>query len=148
MMTYDYWTPQMVVATLTRYRDSMPTKLDMSRYISPGSTRHPFYGAFQPRIGFSYALDRDNTTTICGGFGIYYDRTLFDISVDETLKLSHPTYTIAFADSGRAPGPGEVAWNNSYLTANKTTLDALVHPQGVPEPCLIDKDMKLPKSQQ
>ncbi len=148
MMNYDYVTPQMVVDTLTRYRDSLPTKLDLSRYISTGSNRHPFYGAFQPRIGFSYALDRDNTTTIFGGFGIYYDRTLFDISVDETLKLSHPTYTIAFADSGRAPGPGEVAWNNSYLTANKTTLDALVHTQGVPEAWLIDKDVKVPKSQQ
>jgi hypothetical protein len=138
----------MVVDTLTRYRDSLPTKLDLSRYISTGSNRKPFYGAFQPRIGFSYALDRDNTTTIFGGFGIYYDRTLFDVSVDETLKLTHPTYTIAFADSGRAPGPGEVAWNNSYLTANKTTLDALVHTQGVPEAWLIDKDVKVPKSQQ
>jgi hypothetical protein len=148
MMNYDYVTPQMVVDTLTRYRDSLPTKLDLSRYISTGSNRKPFYGAFQPRIGFSYALDRDNTTTIFGGFGIYYDRTLFDVSVDETLKLTHPTYTIAFADSGRAPGPGEVAWNNSYLTANKTTLDALVHTQGVPEAWLIDKDVKVPKSQQ
>ena len=148
MMNYDYVTPQNVVDTVTRYRDSMPTKLDLSRYISSGGNRKPFYGAFQPRLGFSYALDRANETTLFGGFGIYYDRTIFDVSVDETLKLSHPTYTIQFADSGRAPGPGEVAWNPAYLTANKTTLDALVHSVGVPEAWLIDKDVKIPKSYQ
>jgi carboxypeptidase family protein/TonB-dependent receptor-like protein len=148
MMNYDYVTPQMVVDTLTRYHDSLPTNLDLNRYISTGNNRKPFYGAFQPRIGFSYGLDEDNKTTAFGGFGIYYDRTLFDVSVDETLKLTHPTYTITFADSGRAPGPGEVAWNNSYLTADKATLDALVHTQGVPEAWLIDKDVKVPKSYQ
>jgi outer membrane receptor protein involved in Fe transport len=152
MMNYDYVTPNSppfdVVDTLTRYRDSLPTKLDLNRYISTGSNRKPFYGAFQPRFGFSYALDRDNTTTVFGGVGIYYDRTIFDVSVDETLKLSHPTYTITFADSGRAPGPGEVAWNPSYLTANKATLDSLAHSVGVPEAWLIDKDVKVPKSYQ
>jgi hypothetical protein len=148
MMNYDYVTPQNVVDTLTRYRDSLPTKLDLSRYISTGSNRKPFYGAFQPRLGLSYALDRDNKTSLFGGFGIYYDRNIFDVSVDETLKLSHPEYTITFADSGRAPGPGEVAWNPAYLTANKATLDALVHSVGVPEAWLIDKDVKVPKSYQ
>jgi outer membrane receptor protein involved in Fe transport len=148
MMNYDYVTPQNVIDTVTRYRDSMPTKLDLSRYISTGSNRKPFYGAFQPRLGFSYALDRDNKTTVFGGWGVYYDRALFDISVDETLKLTHPTYTISFAHPDSAPGPGQVAWNNSYLTANKTTLDALVHTQGVPEAWLIDKDVKVPKSYQ
>ncbi len=152
MMNYDYVTPSTppfdVVDTLTRYRDSLPTKLDLSRYISTGSNRKPFYGAFQPRLGLSYALDRDNKTSLFGGFGIYYDRNIFDVSVDETLKLSHPEYTITFADSGRAPGPGEVAWDPAYLTANKATLDALVHTVGVPEAWLIDKDVKVPKSYQ
>jgi outer membrane receptor protein involved in Fe transport len=152
MMNYDYVTPNSppfdVVDTLTRYRDSLPTKLDLNRYISTGNNRSPFYGAFQPRLGFSYALDRDSKTTVFGGWGVYYDRTLFDISVDETLKLSHPTYTINFAAPGATPGPGQVAWNNSYLTADKATLDALVHSVGVPEAWLIDKDVKVPKSYQ
>ncbi|MEO8448351.1 MAG: hypothetical protein ABI647_01100, partial [Gemmatimonadota bacterium] len=108
----------------------------------------PFYGAFQPRLGFSYALDKNNKTTIFGGFGIYYDRSIFDISVDETLKLSHPTYTISFAPRGQAPGPGQVAWNDSYLTASKATLDALVHTSGAPEAWLIDSKQKVPKSKQ
>ena len=149
MMNYDYVTPQMVVDTLTRYNDSLPTPLDLSRYISTGNNRKPFYGAFQPRLGFSYALDRDNKTTAFGGLGIYYDRTLFDVSVDETLKLTHPTFTINFAPPGSTtPGPGQVLWSDSYLTADKATLDALVHTQGVPEAWLIDKDVKVPKSYQ
>ncbi len=148
MFNYDYVTPQAVVDTLTRYNDSLPTPLSLDRYISTGNSRKPFYGAFQPRVGFSYALDNDNKTTVFGGFGIYYDRSLFDISVDETLKLTHPTFTINFAAPGVAPGPGEVAWDDAYLTASKAQLDQLVHSQGVPEAWLIDKKAKVPKSRQ
>jgi len=148
MLNYDYKTPQNVVDTLTRYNDSLPTPLDLDRFISTGNSRSPFYGAFQPRIGFSYALDRENKTTIFGGFGIYYDRSLFDISVDETLKLTHPTFTINFAAPGATPGPGEVAWDDSYLTASRSQLDQLVHSQGVPEAWLIDRKAKVPKSRQ
>lgn len=148
MMNYSYVTPQEVVDTLTRYNDSLPAPLDLSRYISTGNSRKPFYGAFQPRLGFSYALDDENKTTVFGGFGIYYDRSIFDVSVDETLKLTHPTFNIQFADPDSAPKPGEVAWNNSYLTADKATLDALVHTSGVPEAWLIDSKAKVPKSRQ
>jgi hypothetical protein len=148
MMNYDYVTPKMVVDTLTRYNSQLPTPLDLNRYISTGSNRKPFYGAFQPRIGFSYAIDPDNRTTIVGGFGIYYDRNLFDISVDETQKISHPTYTIQFAPPGVAPSAGQIAWNPAYLTANRATLDALVGTSGKPEAWLIDKDAKVPKARQ
>jgi outer membrane receptor for ferrienterochelin and colicin len=148
MFNSGYKTPQTVIDTLTRYNSSLPHPLDLNRFISTGNNRHPFYGAFQPRIGFSYALDNGNKTTIFGGFGIYYDRSLFDISVDETLKLTHPTFTINFAHPDSAPKPGEVAWNDSYLTASRATLDQLVHTSGVPEAWLIDNKAKLPKSRQ
>ena len=148
MMNYDYVTPQIVVDTLTRYNSSLPTPLDLNRYISTGDSRKPFYGAFQPRLGFSYALDEENRTVLFGGWGIYYDRTLFDVSVDETLKLSHPSYTIRFAHPDSTPGAGEVAWNDSYLTADKATLDALVGAFGTPEAWLIDSEAKVPKSYQ
>ena len=148
MFNTGYVTPDMVRDTLTRYNDSLPNPLNLSRYITDGNDRKRFYGAFQPRLGFSYALDKDNKTTLFGGFGIYYDRSIFDISVDETLKLTHPTYTIRFAPRGAVPGTGQVAWNDSYLTADKATLDALVHTQGVPEAWLIDNKAKVPKSRQ
>lgn len=148
MMNYDYVTPQAVVDTLTRYNSQLPTPLDLDRYISTGSNRKPFYGAIQPRLGFSYAIDKDSRTTVFGGFGIYYDRNLFDVAVDETQKLSHPTYTINFAPRGVAPGPGQVAWNDSYLTADRSVLDALVGTTGKPEVWFIDRDIKVPNSRQ
>ena len=148
MINTGYVTPKEVVDTLTRYNDSLITPLDLSRYISTGSNRKPFYGAFQPRLGFSYALDQNNKTTIFGGFGIYYDRSIFDFSVDETQKLTRPTYTIRFAHPDSTPRAGFVAWNNSYLTADTTTLNALVKSSGLPEAFLLDNKTKLPKSKQ
>jgi hypothetical protein len=148
MLNYDYVTPQTVIDTVTRYNSSFPTPLDLSRYFSTGTNRKPFYGAFQPRVGFSYGIDRDSRTTVFGGFGVYYDRIPFDLAVDETQKLTHPTYTIAFAPPGVTPGPGQIAWNPSYLTANRAALDALVGSSGKPEAWLIDKDIKIPYSHQ
>jgi hypothetical protein len=148
MMNSDYVTPQNVVDTLTRYNDSLPHPLDLTRFISNGKNRSPFYGGIQPRLGFSYALDRENKTTLFGGFGIFYDRNLFDVSVDETLKLTHPTYTIRFAAPGQPAGPGEVVWNDSYLSANRAVLDQLVGTFGTPEAWLIDNKVKVPKSRQ
>lgn len=148
MMNTKYVTPKVIVDTLTRYNSQLPHPLDLGRYISNGSNRKPFYGAVQPRLGFSYAIDKNSRTTLFGGWGIYYDRSIFDVSVDETLKLSHPDYTIQFAPRGVAPTAGQVAWNDSYLTANRTVLDALVHTVGTPEAWLIDNHAKVPKSKQ
>ncbi|MGQ0702976.1 MAG: TonB-dependent receptor domain-containing protein [Gemmatimonadales bacterium] len=149
MLNYDYVTPQVVVDTLTRYNSQLATPLDLSRYISTGTERKPYYKAFQPRVGLSYALDGENRTTVFGGFGIYYDRALFDLfAVDEKLKLSRPTFTVRFAPRGQAPGANEVAWNDAFLTASKEVLDALVRSQGRPEAWLIDNQTKPPKSYQ
>ena len=148
MMNYDYVTPKNVVDTLTKYNSQLPTPLDLNRYISTGSNRKPFYGAVQPRFGFSYALDEQSKTTVFGGYGIYYDRTLFDVAVDETQKITHPTYTIQFAPRGVTPLPGQQAWSDSYLTANRSVLNALVGQFGKPEAWLIDKDLKVPNSRQ
>lgn len=149
MLNNDYVTPKNVVDTLTRYNNNLITPLDLSRYISTGKNRKPFYGAIQPRLGFSYAVDERSRTTVFGGWGLYYDRIPFDLyAVDETLKLSHPEFTVRFAPKGVAPGPGQVAWNDSYLTADKSTLDALVHTSGLPEAWLIDNKAKVPHSTQ
>jgi len=148
MLNTDYVTPKVAVDTVTRYNDSLATPLDLNRYISTGSNRKPFYGAFQPRLGFSYGLDPENRTTIFGGFGIYYDRSLFDFSVDEIQKLTHPTYTVRFAPPGATPKAGQAAWSNSYLTTDTATLNALVHTSGLPEAFLLDNNMKPPESKQ
>ncbi|MEP6492087.1 MAG: carboxypeptidase regulatory-like domain-containing protein [bacterium] len=148
MMNYDYVTPQNVIDTLTRYNSQFPAPINVSQYISTGSNRKPFYGAVQPRLGFSYAIDQESKTTIFGGFGVYYDRTLFDVAVDETQKLTHPQFTIAFAPRGVAPTGSQIAWNDSYLTGNRSQLDALIGSTGKPEAWLIDNNIKVPKTNQ
>jgi outer membrane receptor protein involved in Fe transport len=148
MLDASYVTPQNVVDTLTRYNSQLPHPLDLNNYISTGNNRKPFMGAFQPRVGASFALDHNNKTTLFSGFGVYYDRSLFDVAVDEKLKITHPTFFINFAPRGVAPGPGQVAWSDSYLTASKTVLDNLAHTSGTPEAWFIANNAQVPKSYQ
>ncbi|MFN2399580.1 MAG: carboxypeptidase regulatory-like domain-containing protein [Gemmatimonadaceae bacterium] len=149
MLNRDYVTPKDAADTLRRYNSQLITPLDLNRYISTGKERKPFYGAFQPRLGFSYALDKNSRTTVFGGWGLYYDRFQFDLySVDEQQKLSHPFYVIRFAPRGVAPSPGYVAWDDRYLTTDRTVLDALVRQGVTPEAWFIDNEAKVPKSTQ
>src|SRR3989441_2619514 len=72
MFNYDYVTPSNVRTTIETYYDSLHadgypylfTKLDTAEYFTNGTQRPKFYGAFQPRVGFSYALDKESKTTI------------------------------------------------------------------------------------
>lgn len=148
MLNRGYVTPQIVIDTLTRYNSQLPHPLDLNRFISTGNNRDPFYGAVQPRLGFSYSVDKMNKTTVFGGWGIYYDRIPFDVAIDEKLKLSHPTFTVDFAARGVTPVGSQVAWSDAYLTADKSVLDALVHTSGKPEAWFIDNKAKVPKSKQ
>ena len=122
--------------------------LDLNRYIATGSNRNTFKKAFQPRVGFSYGIDEANRTTVFGGWGLYYDRIPFDVAVDEKLKISNPTYFVHFAPQGVAPGPGQVTFQNSYLTADTATLSALVRGFGTSELWLMDNQYKVPKTTQ
>lgn len=154
MLNYDYVTPQNVRDTLRTYNSTLLFPIDTSEYFTNGTQRKKFLGAFQPRIGFSYALDQEGKTTLFGGFGIFYDRSYFDISVDQKLKISYPQYTVYFAQPDSAAAghvaPGQVAWNNSYLTTDTTVLKALVtNGQAAgQEIWLIGNNTKLPKSDQ
>ena len=122
--------------------------LNLNQYVATGNNRKPFKKAFQPRFGFSYGIDEANRTTVFGGWGLYYDRIPFDVAVDERLKITNPTYTINFAPQGVAPVPGQVAFQNSYLTADTVTLDALVSRFGTRELWLMNNDIKVPKTTQ
>ncbi len=148
MLNTGYVTPQEAVDTLLRYNSQLPTPLDPNRYVANGHNRTPFKGAFQPRVGFSYGIDQNNRTTVFGGWGLYYDRIPFDVAIDETQKITHPTYTINFAAPGQMPTAGQVAFSPSYLTANQATLNALVHSAGLPEAWFIDNQFKVPNSKQ
>jgi hypothetical protein len=149
MVDRRFVSPQNAVDTLIKYNDSLPNPLNLGDYVANGHSRKPFYGALQPRLGFSYALDDLNQTTVFGGWGLFYDRLQWDLySTDPMQKVTNPTFTVSFAPRGVAPGPGQVAWNDSYLTASRGALDALVHTSGAPEVWFIQNNYKVPKSQQ
>lgn len=150
MLNYDYVTPQAVRDTIRLYNSQLFFPLDTLQYFTNGSQRKKFYGAFQPRLGFSYALDNENRTAIFGGWGLFYDRSLFDISVDETLKLQRPAYTVFFAHPDSIAKGNEVAWNPAYLTADTSVLAPLVagSPGSLGEVWLIPNNAKAPRSNQ
>ncbi|HET7358875.1 MAG TPA: TonB-dependent receptor, partial [Rhodanobacteraceae bacterium] len=105
----DYVTPQEQIATLDY--------LGLQDYISNGHNRDAYKGAIQPRLGFSLDVspDNDQSTTIFGGAGRYYDRTPFDWISQEPMHSAVPNYTFQFSPDGSVPGT--IAWNDSYLTA-------------------------------
>ena len=55
-------------------------------YISNGTSRKPFTGAIQPRVGFSYDLFGDKQTVFFGGYGRAYDRKVATNALDEKQK--------------------------------------------------------------
>jgi len=148
MLNTDYVTPQAGADTLRRYAANLVTPLDLDRYIATGNNRKPFKGAFQPRLGFSYGIDQASRTTVFGGWGLYYDRIPFDVAIDEKQKISHPTYFTTFAPRGVAPVGAQITFQDSYLTADRPTLDAIARASGRPELWLIDNDFKIPQSTQ
>ncbi len=150
MLNYDYVTPQDARDTIHAYFNTLLIPIDTLKYYTDGTQRKKFYGGFQPRLGFSYSLDAENKTTVFGGWGIFYDRSIFDISVDEKLKIARPEYTVNFAPPGGPVGPNEVAWSNTYLTTDRSIIDPLVttSPAAGHEVWLIANDTKAPHSNQ
>src|SRR6266849_287184 len=66
MLNYEYVTPQAVRETIRLYNSQLFFPIDTSQYFTNGSQRKKFYGAFQPRVGDSYALDGENKTVLFG----------------------------------------------------------------------------------
>ncbi len=150
MMNYDYVTPQAIVDSLTKYSSSLFLPLDPNRYFTDGTQRGRFKGAFQPRLGFSYSVDQAGKTTVFGGWGLFYDRTLFDIAIEEKFAQQQPNYVIRFRDPGDTTS-GRVDWDPSYLSGGRDALEALrrANPAaGLPEVKLLPNDLRPPKSQQ
>lgn len=147
MMNYDYVTPQAVVDSISRHGDQLFIPVDPDRYFTDGDDREPFLGMIQPRLGFSLALDSEGVMSLFGGWGIFYDRTLFDHAIEESFALQHPSYTLYFAPPGNTD-PNLVTWNESYLT-NRDALLALLQNRrfNTPEVKLLPNDLRPPRAQ-
>jgi hypothetical protein len=151
MYNMDYVTPQNVVDSLTAYRDQLYIDIDPDRYFTDGDDREAFLGAFQPRVGLSYALDRNARTTLFGGFGIFYDRHPANFFVDEFFGAEHPNYIFQFRDPAdtTTANAGKTPWDDQYLS-REGLLNAFASGAVLPkqEVFLLPNDLKPPRAHQ
>ena len=142
-----YVTPQQVRADL----DSVLRNrgFDPNLYFTDGTRRKNFLGAFQPRVGFSYAVDKAQRTTVFGSFGLFYDRSNFNNGLDERFRLQYAQRTFQFsADGAPRDGRPTIKWDPSYQSL--AGLDGLIASGVAPQPevFLIRNDTKPPVSTQ
>ena len=150
---FDYVTPAGLAAALRAWPNLHAPNVDydIENYISDGSNREAFKGAFAPRFGFSYDINADQRHVIFGGVGRSYDRNLWDYIALEQSKSTFPTYNYRFNVPGSTCTVGVnncLAWNPSYF--DQANLDALVvaNKNLGAEVNLIDNDLKTPYSDQ
>lgn len=136
------------------YPNLVNANYDINDFISTGSERSTFTGAFQPRIGFSYLIDPEHDFVLFGGFGRSYDRNQFDFLQQEVSRGGFTTRTFRFQVPGDArndctPSATCVPWDPIYLTeAGLAQLAASVGPAAGEELRFIDNDLKVPYSDQ
>lgn len=115
-------------------------------YISTGKERSGYEKQYQPRLGFSYDVSKDNdqSTTIFGGAGRYFDRTPLDNPIQESFHSQYPYYNFRFSTDGR---DGTVLWDPKYLTP--AGLQSLITANaGAGEIDLLNNKTKPPHSDQ
>ena len=119
-------------------------------YISTGTNRKPFAGAFAPRIGFSYDIKGDQSTVIFGGVGRYYDRNNFNNTIDELSRTINPIGVFRFSRDGLPRnGLPTTIFNPSYLTRDGLlALIASSRVEGLPELFAVKNDAKPPVTDQ
>ena len=143
----DYVTPASAAAALR----ALPSTFyfDPEDYISDGTERDPFMGAFAPRFGFSYDLNGDGSTIIFGGAGRYYDRNTFSNTVDEIARQRNPVGVFRFSEDG-SPRNGlpTVAWDPSYLTREGLIALRETSTSGLPELFAVPENAKPPVNDQ
>jgi hypothetical protein len=94
-----------------------PAFFNVNDFISTGHNRKTDYNNFAPRIGFSYDLNADQRTVFFGGYGRFYDRTLFRSAAEEQLLSQFQHGELLFSLDG-LPRNGQptVKFDPSFLT--------------------------------
>ncbi|MDH5821645.1 TonB-dependent receptor [Luteimonas sp. RD2P54] len=147
----DYVTPANVAAALRAWPNLQGPNVDydIEDYISDGSNRDAFDGAWQPRVGFSYDVNADQRFVVFGGAGRAYDRNLFDYLQIEVNRASFARYNAYFVDAdGQCRNEGGcLDWDEAYYDPD--ALQQLA--QGLTtgrEWYLNNNDLKVPYSDQ
>ncbi|MDF2386459.1 TonB-dependent receptor [Nostoc ellipsosporum NOK] len=123
---------------------------DPENYITDGTNRKPFAGAFAPRLGFSWDIKGDRSTVIFGGAGRYYDRNNFNNTIDELSRTINPIGIFRFSRDGQPrSGLPTIQWNPSYGTrAGLLALVASAQSAGLPELFAVKNNAKPPVNDQ
>ncbi len=135
------------------YPNLVNADYDINDFISTGTERKAFKGAWQPRVGFSYEIDDAARFVVFGGYGRSYDRNQFDFLQQEISVGSYTTRTFNFItgdpNNTCAPSPTCVPWDPVYLTpeGRQQLLDG-AGAGGGRELRFIDNNLKVPYSDQ
>ena len=151
-----YVTPAAQVTAVgpANYPNLIGANYNINDYISTGSNRKAFMGAWQPRLGFSYKLDANGKFTVFGGYGRSYDRTQFDFIQQELAQGQAASRTFNFIVPGDTvntctPSATCIPFNSAYLTeAGRAALIAGLPAGAGRELRFIKNDLKMPYSDQ
>lgn len=151
----DFVHPQDAVDAVSpaNYPNLINADYDINDFISTGTEREAFTGAWQPRVGFTYELDDEGRFALFGGYGRSYDRNQFDFLQQEISVGSFTTRTFNFitGDPNNTcdPSPTCVPWDPIYLTPEgRDQLLAGAGAGGGRELRFINNDLKVPYSDQ
>jgi hypothetical protein len=150
----DYVTPDDVRAAAQELASVVgelngPDFFNVDDYLTDGTQRPIFWGAVQPRLGFAYDMSGAQSAVVFGGYGRYYDRTLFNTGVDERLRQQYEFRTFRFSREGTPrDGLPTIAWQPGYLSAQG--LDGLIESGTAPFPeiFLLENDTRPVRSDQ
>jgi hypothetical protein len=123
------------------------TSFTPEEFFTRGSEDRPmFLGALQPRLGFSLDVFGTGRTVLHGGFGVYYDREIWNRLLDERFRLQWRVLTFPFTTTGEA---NEIPWQDSYLSRQglESILQQANRP-GLAEVFLLNNDTKPTRSNQ
>jgi outer membrane receptor protein involved in Fe transport len=147
MFNNNYVTPAAAAATLRGLPQT--DYFDPEDYITDGNDRDPYLGMFQPRIGFSYDINGDRSTVIFGGYGRYFDRNVFNNTLDERFRLQYTIGTFFFSRDGLPrDGNPTVVWDDEYLTREGLLALQATAATGLPELFAVKNNAKPPSTDQ
>ena len=150
MFPTDYVTPQRVrddwgAVLLQRFGQDF-----VDNYFTDGNDRSDIDDMIAPRLGLTYDVFNNSRTVAFGGWGRYYDRVIYNASLDERFRLQYSVGTFRFSETGAPTSEGfaTVAWEDRFLTEAGLQELLALGVTGQPELFLIENNTEAPYSDQ